>query len=94
MTETSEEIPVASVENMGTGKSVAKARPQPTPTLTLSPVSVPYLERKSMDFEPGKFSQGCFEVSKFMIRLLRHDDSVHREEDGVVRFDDLAELLS
>ena len=26
-----------------------------------------------------------------MLRLLRHDDSVHREEDGAVRFDDLAE---
>ena len=28
-----------------------------------------------------------------MIRLLRHGDSVHREDDGAVRFDDLAELL-
>ena len=38
-----------------------------------------------------KNSQGCSEVSKFMIRLLRHDDTVHREDDGAVRFDDLAE---
>ena len=37
--------------------------------------------------------QGCFEVSKFMISLLWRDESVHREEDGVVRFDDLAELF-
>ena len=28
-----------------------------------------------------------------MIRLLRHDDSVHREDDGAVRFDDQAELF-
>ena len=27
-----------------------------------------------------------------MIRLLRHDDTVHREDDRAVRFDDLAEL--
>ena len=27
-----------------------------------------------------------------MIRLLRHDDTVHREDDGAVRFDDLAAL--
>ena len=33
------------------------------------------------------------EVSNFMIRLLRHDDTVHREDDGAVRFDDLAELF-
>ena len=25
------------------------------------------------------------------IRLLRHDDTVHREDDGAVRFDDLAD---
>ena len=41
VTETSQEIPVASVENRGTGKPVAKARPRPKPTLTLTPVSVP-----------------------------------------------------
>ena len=56
--------------------------------------SIIYRERKWIDVEPGKFTQGCFEVSKFMIRLLRHDDTVHREDDGAVRFDDLAELLS
>ena len=39
----------------------------------------------------AKFSQSCLEVSIFMIRLLRHDDTVHREEDGAARFDDLAE---
>ena len=37
VTETSEDIPVASVENRGTGKPVAKAKPRPEPTLTLSP---------------------------------------------------------
>ena len=45
-----------------------------------------------MDVDPGKFSHGCFEVSKFMIKLLlRHGDTIHREDDGAVRFDDLAE---
>ena len=28
-----------------------------------------------------------------MVRLLRHDDAVHREDDGAVRFDDLAEMF-
>ena len=82
VTATSEEVSVASVENRGTGKPVAKAKPQPTPTLTWSPVSILHRERKSIEVDPGNFSQGCFEVSKLMIRLFRHDD-------GVVRFDDL-----
>ena len=92
LTETSEEILVTSVENRGTGKLVAKAKPRPMPTLTLSLVSIPH-QRKWIDVEPGNFSQGCFEVSKFTIRLLRHDDTVHREDDGAVRFDDLAEFF-
>ena len=50
-------------------------------------------ERKWMDIERGTFCQGCFDVSKIMIRLLRHDESVHREEDGAMRFDDLAEFF-
>ena len=56
-------------------------------------MSIPYRERKWIDVDPGKFCQGCFEVSKFMIRLLRHDDTVHREDDGAVRFHDQAELF-
>ena len=89
--ETSEEIPVASVDNRCTGKPVAKAKPRPKLTFTLTLVSVPHRERKWIDVDPGKFSQGFFEVSKFMIRLLRQDESVHPEDDGAVRFDDLAQ---
>ena len=40
VTETPEEILVASVENRSTWKFVAKAKPRPKPTLTLSPVSI------------------------------------------------------
>ena len=67
-------------------KAVAKARPQQTSISTLSPVSIPYLE----DMEPGTLDQHCPEGSKLMIRLLRHDDSVNREEDGAVKFEDQA----
>ena len=44
-----------------------------------------YRERKWIDVDPGKYSQGCFEVSIFMIRLLRHDDTIYRDDDGAVR---------
>ena len=53
VTETSEEIPVASVENGGTGIPVAKAKPRPKPALTLTPVFIPYRERKWIDVDPG-----------------------------------------
>ena len=53
-------------------------------------MSVQYRERKWIDVEPVRFDKSCLEVSKLMIRLLRHDDSIHREEDGAVRFEGLA----
>ena len=60
VTETSEEVPVTSAENRATRKPVAKAKPRPKPTLTLSPVSIPYRERKWMDVEPGKIQSRLF----------------------------------
>ena len=82
VSETLKEILVASPGERSTGQPVAKAGPRPTPTLTLSCVSIPYNERKWIDIGPGIFNQGCFGVSKLMIRLLRHDESFHQEEDG------------
>ena len=82
-----------------------KARPKPTPTDTSSHVkhkqeirrahmSIPYRERQWIDIEPKQFSHNCFEVSKYMVRSLRHDESVLREEDRAVRFDDLTEKFN
>ena len=94
VTKTSEEILVVSVGERSLGQPVAKARPRPTPTLTLSLVCIPYNKRTWTDIEPGIFNQSfLFGVSKLMIRLLQHDESVHREDDGAVRFDDLASTL-
>ena len=90
VTETSEEIHVASVGEKSTGKFVAKAKPRQTSNLTLSLVSIPYRERKWIDTERGKTDKTCLEVSKLMIRVLRHDG---REDDGAVRFEDLASIF-
>ena len=56
-------------------------------------LSIPYHERKWIDVEPGTFDQNCLEVSELMIRLLRHDESVNREDDGAVKFEDLASIF-
>ena len=52
-------------------------------------LKIPHRERKWIDINPERFRQDCFAVSKFMIRLLRHDQSISREDDGAVRFDDI-----
>ena len=54
-------------------------------------LNVPIRERKWIDINPATFSQSCFAVSKFMIRLLRHDKNILREVHKAVRFDDFIE---
>ena len=77
------------------GKLVARARQtQTSMTTTSSPtVTLPYHQREWIDVEPGPYDKSCFEVSKKMIRLLRHDPSVLREEDGAVEFRTLAPMF-
>ena len=85
------------IEDIGKsiGKSVAKARPKQTPSSMLpsTTIPVPYHERKWMDVEPGRFDKSCLEVSKWMIILQRHNDIVPREDDGAVKFQDLASIF-
>ena len=92
VTETSEEIPTENVEAViNTGKPEAKAKHKPRSVVN-SNVNVPILERKWTDIGPQPFDHSCFQVSKFMTRTLRHD-SIPRDEDGAVRFDDLMQKL-
>ena len=87
-TETTETI--EGEEHRAAGKPVAKARPRLKPAVTLTSVSIPLCERNRIDVNPVKYHDDCF-VSKAMIRLLRHDQSVHQEDDWAVRFGDILE---
>ena len=91
VTETSETISLENVEHRVTGKLVAKANPQPKPAVTLSLISFPVRERNWIDINKERFRQDCFTVSDAMIRWLRRDPSIPREDDGAVRFDDIME---
>ena len=94
VTKMSEEFQQNQIDDMGdsTGQPVAKATPKQTPSSMLSSatVTLPYHQRGWIDVEPAKYDESCFEVSKKMIRLLRHDPSVLREEDGAVELRILA----
>ena len=92
VTETSQEISIESVQlDISTVRLAAKAKPRPKLVVNLSSNNVPINERIWIDINPKPFNPGCFAESKFMITLLRHDSSIPREDDGVVRFDDLIE---
>ena len=59
----------------------------------MSLVSILIRKRKWIVIDTQPFDHSCFAVSKVMIRLLRHDASVPREDDGSVRFDDLMKVF-
>ena len=43
-------------------------------------------ERKWIDIEPAEPSLSAYEVSKKVINLLRHNQTVQREDDGPIQF--------
>ena len=73
-------------------KPIAKARPRQKPTVTLTSVSIPVLERRCIDIGTQcSHDHKCYEVSKAMTRLLRHDQSVPRGSDGAIHYSDIIE---
>ena len=66
-------------------RSKAKSKPQKRETVEL-PSTIPMNERKWIDIEPAEPSLSAYEVSKKVIHLLRHNQTVQREEDGAIQF--------
>ena len=66
-------------------RSKAEAKPQqrePVDTPTVTPMH----EGKWIDIEPSEPSLAAYDVSKKVISLLRHNQTVQREEDGAIQF--------
>ena len=66
-------------------RSKAKAKPQKRETVEL-PSTIPMNERKWIDIEPAESSLSAYEVSKKVVNLLRHCQTIQREDDGAVQF--------
>ena len=66
-------------------RSKAKAKPQKREPVDV-PSNIPMNERKWIDIEPSEPSLAAYEVSKKVISLLRHNQTVQREEDGAIQF--------
>ena len=66
-------------------RSKAKAKPQKRDSASSSTRTIPIGERTWTDVEPGEHSISDFEVSKKLIRLLRHG-SLLRDDDGAIEF--------
>ena len=66
-------------------RSKAKAKPQQR-ELVDTPTIIPMHERKWIDIEPSEQTLAAYDLSKKVISLLRHSQTVQREDDGAVQF--------
>ena len=80
-----EEQASQSIVKVFAARSKAKAKPQRREPVDV-PSIIPMNERKWIDIEPGESSFSAYEISKKVINLLRHSQTVQREDDGAVQF--------
>ena len=79
-----EQVPQTSI-NVVAARSKAKAKPQKGETFEL-PSTIPMNERKWIEIEPAESSLSAYEVSKKVVNLLLHCQTIQREDDGAVQF--------
>ena len=78
-----EQIPQASMSEVA-ARSKAKAKPQPREFAGTT--TIPLRERRWIDIEPSKKDLDSYDLSKTVINLLRHNQTLQREEDGAIEF--------
>ena len=66
-------------------RSKAKAKPQPR-VLVGTTATIPIHERRWIDIEPSEQNLASYDLSKKVINLLRHNQTLQREEDGAIEF--------
>ena len=71
--------------NVVAASSKAKAKPQPI-ELAGTTATIPIHQRRWIDIEPSKQDLASYDLSKKVINLLRHNQTVHREGDGAIEF--------
>ena len=64
----------------------SKAKTKPQPRESTGTTTIPLRERKWIDIEPSKQDIESYGLSKKVISLLRHNQTLQREEDGAIEF--------
>ena len=77
-----EDVPTSS--GMVAARSKEKAELQPRESAGVTTISLS--ERIWIDIEPSKQDLESYNISKKVINLLRHNQKLHREEDGAIQF--------
>ena len=79
-----EQIPQTSTSVVAV-RSKTKAKPQ-LRELAGTTVTIPIHQRRWIDIEPSEQTLAAYDLSKKVISLLRHNQTVQREEDGAIQF--------
>ena len=79
-----DQVPQTSIKVIA-ARSKAKAKPQQREPVDTT-ATIPMHERRWIDIEPSEPSLAAYEVSKKVISLLRHNQTVQREDDGAIEF--------
>ena len=79
-----EQLPQTSIKVVA-ARSKAKAKPQPR-VLVGTTATIPMHERRWIDIEPSEQHLALYDLSKKVINLLRHNQTLQREDDGAIEF--------
>ena len=79
-----EQVPQTSIKVVA-ARSKAKTKPQPR-VLVGTTATIPMHERRWIDIEPSEQNLASYDISKKVINLLRHNQTLQREDDGAIEF--------
>ena len=78
------QVPQTSIQVVA-ARSKAKAKPQPR-ELVGTTATIPIHARRWIDIESSEQNLASYDLSKKVINLLRHNQTLQREEDGALEF--------
>ena len=84
LADSQEEESVPTSSSVVAARSKAKAKLQPRESIGMT--TIPLRERKWIDIEPSKQDLESYNFFKKVINLLRHNQKLHREQDGAIQF--------
>ena len=79
-----ERVPQTNIKVVA-ARSKAKAKPQPR-VLVGTTATIPMHERRWIDIEPSEQNLASYDLSKKVINLLRHIQTLQMEDDGAIEF--------
>ena len=79
-----DQVPQTSIKVVAV-RSKAKAKPLQREPVDIT-TTIPMHERRWIDIEPSEQTLAAYDLSKKVISLLRHNQTVQREKDGAIEF--------